>query len=220
MDSNFASGLATGILSGFIFNPIDRAIYLTTTKGHKITDVSIWKNAYQGLSLNLSSRLITSGMYFFYLDYFSSTLESKFQVSLITAIGCAVINPVHIVKFNSWYHNYSYLDSYRTIKRSFGYKGFMIGTCPLIIRDTLFNYIYVNFKNDSSVNNLLTISGALVAVSPFNLIKNKKYASNESIKSIIANFNVRQLGLSLSIVRNVVSFYATQVIYDNIKKLF
>jgi hypothetical protein len=86
----------------------------------------------------------------------------------------------------------------------------------LLLRDFIFNYIYLTFKQkDNHINNILTISGALIAVSPINVIKNKKYASNESIKSIIKNFNYNQLGISFSLLRFSLSFYLCQYIYDN-----
>ena len=69
-----------------------------------------------------------------------------------------------------------------------------IGLLPLISRDFVFNYIYVNNKKqDCHLHNIAVISGAIAVSTPFNLIKNKKYATNESLRSIITNFKFSQL---------------------------
>ena len=40
------SGLLTGITSAIIFNPIDKANYLSTIQNLKITNPYIWKNCF------------------------------------------------------------------------------------------------------------------------------------------------------------------------------
>lgn len=220
MYKNIISGIITGFISSLIFNPIDKIIYISTIKNLKLTDKRLWCDLYNGFSINIISNLITSGIYFFYLDYLTITLNNNFQISIITALSCSIIlNPLNLIKFNSWYHNYSYKKSCEIIKKSYGYKGFMIGIIPFIIRDTFFNYIYISLKNDDNINNLIVISGALIIVSPLNLIRNMKYISNNSFKSIIINFNYNQLGISKSIIRTIISFYISQIIYNNIKKI-
>jgi len=68
--------------------------------------------------------------------------------------------------------------------------------------------------SDNHLINIATVCCGLVVVSPFNLIKNKKYATNESIKSIIKNFKFNQLGIQHSIIRTGLCFYVNQYIYD------
>ena len=53
--------------------------------------------------------------------------------------------------------------------------------------------------------------------SPLNLIKNKKYGNFEDIRTIIKNFNYKQLGIGKNIIRSSICFYFNQFIYDNLK---
>lgn len=218
MNADVISGLSTGIISAIIFNPLDKAIYISTTKNISIFNRNAWHNMYSGVSYTVISKLITSGLYFAYIDYYSTQYNSNCKIALITTLCCSITNPIQLVKFNSWYNGISIKTSTKNIIKNYGYKGFSIGMSSLLLRDFIFNYIYLTFKQkDNHINNILTISGALIAVSPINVIKNKKYASNESIKSIIKNFNYNQLGISFSLLRFSLSFYLCQYIYDNTK---
>lgn len=215
----FTSGLGAGFISAIIFNPIDKAIYLSTTKDLKITNSNVWKGLYKGSSLSILTRIITSGLYFSYIDYYSSILNSNLQVATITAGSCLITNPLQIIKFKSWYSDSSITDTYLNIKNKFGYKGFMIGGSSLFMRDLVFNYIYLSLKKkDEHLNNIGGVCLALVAVAPLNLIKNKKYGNNESFRTIVKNFKFSQLGISYSVIRMGLGFYTSQYLYDSIKK--
>ena len=87
MNSEIFSGILTGILSAIIFNPIDKAIYISTTKNLAITNKEIWKNPYKGSLNTISTRIITSGLYFTYLDYYSSVSTNKCNISLMTSLS-------------------------------------------------------------------------------------------------------------------------------------
>lgn len=218
MNVDVISGVSTGIISAILFNPLDKAIYISTTKNISILDRHAWHNMYSGISYTIASKLITSGLYFAYIDYYSKQCNNNAEIAVITTLCCSIINPIQLVKFNSWYHGISIKTSVNNIIKNHGYKGFGIGITPLLLRDFIFNYIYLTFKKkDDHMNNIMTISGALIVVSPLNVIKNMKYASNENIKSIIKNFNYKQLGITFSLLRFSLSFYFCQYLYDNTK---
>jgi len=209
------SGLSTGIMSAIIFNPIDKAIYLSTTKNNKLFNKENWRDLYKGTSYTIITRLITSGLYFSYIDHYSTISNNKIETALMTSILCSITNPLQLIKFNSWYNNCSTKNGAKIIIKKYGYRGLAIGIAPLLLRDFLFNYIYLSFKKkDNHINNVAVICGALIVVSPINLIKNKKYASNESIMSIIKNFKISQLGISYSLMRIGLGFYISQYLYD------
>lgn len=219
-NNEITSGLATGFISAVLFNPIDKAIYLTTIKDMNITNSNVWKNLYKGSSISIGIRIINSGLYFSYIDYYSSISKSPLEISFITSSLCLITNPLQIVKFKSWCSNLSIMNTFSMIKKNYGYKGFMIGGSFLFMRDIIFNYIYISLKKkEDHLNNLGVVCMGLVVVSPFNLIKNKKYSSNESISSIVNKFKFSQLGISYSIIRFGLGFYITQYIYDNIIKM-
>lgn len=218
MNTDVISGVSTGIISAILFNPLDKAIYISTTKNISIFNRNAWHNMYSGVSYTIMTKLITSGLYFAYIDYYSKQYNSNAEIALITTICCSITNPIQLVKFNSWYNGILIKTSANNIIKNYGYKGFGIGIAPLLLRDFIFNYIYLTFKKkDDHINNILTISGTLIVVSPINVIKNKKYALNENIKSIIKNFNYNQLGITFSLLRFSLSFYFCQYLYDNTK---
>lgn len=220
MNTEIISGVFTGILSSIIFNPIDKAIYISTTKNITILDKSIWVKPYKGSFNTISTRIINSGLYFSYLDYYSKITNKNSNVALMTAICCSITNPIQLIKFNSWYNNRSIKESIEILYKKNGFKAFTIGLPSLIIRDFIFNYIYITFKKkDNHINNILTICTALTITSPFNLIKNEKYGNNSNIKEIYKNFKFNKLGLKYAYIRMGLGFYVNQIIYDLNKKL-
>ena len=215
MNNEFMSGLLTGITSAIIFNPIDKAIYLSTIQNLKITNPYIWKNCFKGSFITISSRMITSGLYFGYLDYFTNNCSNNLQSALLTSVSCSITNPLQLVKYHSWFNNLSIHNSFNFIKNNYGYKGFLIGINPLICRDFIFNYLYIsNKKKDDDLYNLMVISFSLIVVAPLNFIKNKKYGSNEPLKLIFNNFKLKQLGITQGLFRTTISFYFNQSLYN------
>jgi hypothetical protein len=217
--NDFVSGITTGVISAILFNPIDKAIYVSTTKNLSFLNKEVWSKCYKGTFNTIATRLITSGLYFTFLDNLSTTY-SPLQTAMMTSLFCNFLtNPIQLVKYNSWYHNISLNECFKSIYKTYGIRGFGIGFIPILLRDICFNYSYLSFKTkDNHIQNLSLISVSLVAVSPLNLIKNKKYGNNESLSNIIKNFKFRQLGISYSVIRTSASFYFSQYLYDFTKK--
>jgi hypothetical protein len=219
--NDIISGVATGVISAVIFNPIDKAIYVSTTKNISIFKKEVWNKFYKGTMSTVMTRLITSGLYFSFLDNLS-TQYSPLQTAVLTSVICnSLTNPIQLTKFHSWYNNISINDSLKNIYRTYGIRGFGIGFVSILSRDICFNFSYLSFKKkDEHLHNLSIITLSLIAVSPLNLIKNKKYASNESLNNIIKNFKFRQLGISYSVLRTSSCFYFSQYLYDFTKQIF
>ena len=214
-------GLLTGVLSAVIFNPLDKIIFSCCMENKKITDMSVWKNLFKGSLNNIGTRLITSGLYFSVIDHYSNINPNKTEVAMLTAMVSSITNPIRLVKYHSWYHNCSSISSIKTIIKSYGFHGLAIGLIPLISRDFVFNYIYLNNKEkDDHLYNIAVVSSALVVSAPLNLIKNKKYSTNENMKSIITNFKFGQLGIGMTVGRSCLSFYVSQMIYNTVKDFY
>ena len=215
------SGLTTGIMTAIIFNPIDKAIYVSTTKNLSIFNKEVWSKCFKGTINTILTRLITSGLYFTFLDKLSANY-SPIQTALITSFACNLLtNPIQLVKYHSWFNNISLNDSSKFIYRSYGIRGFGIGFASIFLRDVCFNYSYLSLKKkDDHLHNLSIITLSLIGVSPLNLIKNKKYGKNESIVEIFKNFKFHQLGISKSVLRTSISFYFSQFLYDFTKENF
>ena len=194
---------------------------MSTTKNISITDKVIWQNPYKGSLNTISSRIITSGLYFTYLDYYSTVTNNKCNIALMTSLSCSITNPIQLVKFNSWYNNCSMQESIKTLYKNHGFKALTIGLAPLIFRDFVFNYIYLSLKKkENHINNLLAVCVAITISSPINVIKNKKYGNNPTIKNIIKEFKFSNMGLKYAYIRMGIGFYTSQIIYDINKKLF
>lgn len=213
------SGLTTGIFTAILFNPIDKAIYVSTTKNLSILNKEVWSHCFKGTFNTILTRLITSGLYFTFLDKLSATY-SPFQTAFMTSFACNILtNPIQLIKYHGWYNNISINESYKFIYKTYGIRGFGIGFPSILLRDICFNYSYLSFKKkDEHFHNLSLITLSLVGVSPLNLIKNKKYGSNENLREIFKNFKFHQLGISKSVLRTSVSFYLSQFIYDFTKE--
>lgn len=213
------SGVFTGIVSSLIFNPIDKLIFTCCLNNQSILNYNVWSNLYQGSLNTISTRIITYGLYFSYLDHYSNNTDNKFEVAVFTALVCSITSPLQMIKYYQWYNHQSQYETIKRIYNSRGLLGFGRGAVPLIFRDIIFNNIYLNYKEkDNHSKNLLVITSGIIIASPLNLIKNKKYATNENLKEIIKNFKISQLGLGMSITRSCLSFYSGQLIYDNFKK--
>jgi len=216
--SDTLSGLFTGLLTSLLFNPIDRFIFNRCICNEPLIKKHILNDLFKGSMHTIATRCITSGLYFSFIDHYDN--RNKADIALISALLCSITNPLQLIKYHCWYHNTTSSTTIKMIYQSFGIRGFAIGAIPLIGRDFIFNYIYLSHKKkDDHFNNLLTISGALVISSPFNLIKNKKYATNETLTSIIKNFKFKQLGAGMMICRSCLSFYSSQLIYDHFKQI-
>ena len=215
------SATFTGIISSLIFNPIDKAIYISTNKNISIFNKNVWSNSYKGTYNTILTRLITSGLYFSIIDNLSSKY-SVVETSIITSLLCnSLTNPIQLIKFHSWYNNLSLNESYKYLYKTYGIRGFGIGFSSIVLRDICFNISYITFKKkDNHIHNLSLISLTLIAVSPLNLIKNKKYGNNEKLSNILKNFKFSQLGITQSILRTSISFYFSQFIYDYSKDYF
>ena len=215
------SGLTTGVITAILFNPIDKAIYVSTTKNLSIFNKEVWSKCFKGTINTILTRLITSGLYFTFLDKLSANY-SPFHTALITSFACNLLtNPIQLVKYHSWFNNISLNDSSKFIYRSYGIRGFGIGFASIFLRDVCFNYSYLSLKKkDDHLHNLSIITLSLIGVSPLNLIKNKKYGKNESIVEIFKNFKFHQLGISKSVLRTSISFYFSQFLYDFTKENF
>jgi hypothetical protein len=179
--NDILSGMITGFTSSIIFNPIDKIIYLSTTKNISIIDKSIYYNLFQGCLNTILTRIITSGLYFTMIDNNSHNL-SPLQTAILSASLCSMTNPLQFIKYHSWYNNMSNKNSYIFIINKYGLKGLTIGTPALFTRDLIFNYIYIsNKKKDNHLHNLSIITIGLIISSPLNLIKNRKYANFDDL---------------------------------------
>ena len=230
---DFYISLMVGILQAFIFNPADKAIYKSIIDNTSIFKSSNWNKPFAGSTNNIYSRIITSGLYFYLIDHTKGydTIQSSLFISMSTSI---IINPLNVIKYKSYGNDLSSYNALKKTYKQYGLKFIKIGLGSLIMRDFVFNMVYLKYKKDNNdmIYNCAVICCASIISSPFHYIRNMKYNNNESIRNIIVNFInniknvnnkcnyvIRQLGIGHGTLRTIMGVYVGQVMYSTLKEI-
>jgi hypothetical protein len=230
---DFYISIVVGITQAFIFNPVDKAIYNSIINNSKLFKRENWVKPFAGASNNIYTRIITSGLYFYLLDYTKdmNVYQSALTVSVTTAI---TLNPLNVVKYRSYCHNISTYQSLMSVYKKHGLKFCKIGLESLILRDFVFNVIYISNKKDNNdfVHNCSIICAASVISSPFHFYRNMKYYDNEKYLNITKHFYsnfknsnkklsylIKQLAIGHGTVRTIIGLYTGQVMYSTLKQI-
>jgi len=230
---DFYISLIVGVSQAFIFNPADKAIYKSIIDNTPIMASSNWKKPFAGSTNNIYSRIITSGLYFYLIDHTKTynTVQASFLISLTTS---TILNPLNVIKYKSYGENLSTYQAFIQTYNRYGLKFVKIGLGSLIMRDFVFNMVYLNLKKDNNdmIYNCAVICGASVISSPFHYIRNMKYNNDDSIYTILSRFKnnikvmnnkfnyvIKQLGLGHGTLRTIAGVYAGQVMYSTLKEI-
>jgi hypothetical protein len=230
---DFYISIAVGIIHAILFNPVDKAIYNSIINNKKLFTIKNWQKPFCGCLNNINSRIISGGIYFYLLDYTKTMnlYQSAFTVSLTTSI---IINPLNIIKYNSYIDNTNSYNSIMKNYNKYGLKFAKIGIESLIIRDFIFNIIYLKYKNNNNniFHNCGVICLASVISSPFHYIRNMKYYNNDSYYNICKNliidikktnqkfkFVIKQFAIGYGTLRTIAGVYTGQVMYSTLKEI-
>jgi hypothetical protein len=230
---DFYISIAVGIVHAIIFNPVDKAIYSSVINNNKLFTVKNWQKPFCGCLNNINSRVISGGIYFYLLDHTKTMnlYQSAFTVSLTTSI---ILNPLNMIKYNSYIDNSSAYSAIIKNYKKYGIKFTKIGIESLIVRDFIFNVIYLNYKKDNNnlVHNCGIICLASVISSPFHYIRNMKYYNNDSYYNICKNliidmkktkqkfnFIIKQFAIGYGTVRTILGVYTGQIMYSTLKEI-
>jgi hypothetical protein len=216
---DFYISIVVGITQAFMFSPIDKAIYNSIINNSKLFKRENWIKPFAGASNSIYSRIITSGLYFYLIDYTKdmNIYQSALTVSATTAIA---LNPLNVIRYKSYYNKISTYDSLISIYRKHGLKFCMIGMETLIVRDFIFNVIYISNKKASIIS------------SPFHYIRNMKYHENDKYFNITKTFFsniktsekklsyiIKQFAIGHGTARTVIGLYSGQVMYSTLKQM-
>ena len=224
--------LIVGISQAIIFNPIDKAIYTSIITNTSIFNKFNWKKPFSGSSNNIYTRVITCGLYFYLIDYTKelNTIQASFLISLTTSL---VLNPFNVIKYRSYGSNISTYNSFMTTYKNHGLKFAKIGLSSLIMRDFVFNLVYLNYKknNNDLIYNCGVICAGSIISSPFHFIRNMKYYNDESIYNITKSFTdnfkttknklsyiIKQFGIGHGTLRTIAGVYTGQAMYSSLKE--
>ncbi|VEB32654.1 hypothetical protein [Legionella cherrii] len=152
-----ASGLIVGVSTSGVFNPWDRALYLSVKHNRPFLSVEHFKSPYQGFSQALVQRTFLGGIYYIaqgelnsylfpYLHHhlgFSQAV-SQFYVGMAAgSIGGVLTNSISAIKYHTWgKEDASFRSSIQEMWAQGGYKPFIKGTTATVTRDMVFGSTY------------------------------------------------------------------------------
>ncbi|MEK7801475.1 MAG: hypothetical protein AAB276_03380, partial [Pseudomonadota bacterium] len=146
-------GCISGGLNTILFNPYDRAIYLSVMNKKTIFEKKFWKKPYQGVGQAFIHRTISYGMYFPFLAIWEENLQylipKKTEMTLVSNIlagtSVAILTfPIASIKMYTW--NNPHRDSIMKIGKELyckhGKSLFTRGLGTTICRDIIFSSIF------------------------------------------------------------------------------
>ncbi|STX51561.1 Mitochondrial carrier protein [Legionella busanensis] len=154
---NFVSGLVTGSACAGLFNPWDRALYLSIKENRPFLSKENFTAPYQGFSQALIQRAFLGGIYYIaqsqlnqsLYPYLRKQLEisepvAQFAVGAVAGSTSACLtNSISAVKFHTWGQtNRSFFSSAREMVTAGGLKPFVKGTGATMSRDIAFGGTY------------------------------------------------------------------------------
>ncbi|WP_133128476.1 hypothetical protein [Legionella nagasakiensis] len=168
LNIDVASGLIAGVSNSGLFNPWDRALYLSVKYNRPFLSIQNFKSPYQGFSQALVQRAFLGGIYYvaqgelntYLLPYLRHNLSisqtlSQFYVGMLAgSIGGVSTNSISAIKYHTWgQENASFRSSIREMWTLGGFKPFLKGTTATMTRDMVFGSTYEmlrSFMNTSA----------------------------------------------------------------------
>jgi hypothetical protein len=157
----FASGTASGLACCFLFNPWDKALYLSVKTKTAFLHRSNWQAPFQGVTQALAHRTISGGLYFPLNDMlrepYAKLLKPKSDVDRLIvhtlagntagAIQGLLLNPLTAVKFQCWGDESSnWWQTAKRMVRKGGVVPFLNGMAPTVARDSVFGGVFAGMK--------------------------------------------------------------------------
>lgn len=153
---DIASGLFTGVFLAGMFNPFDRALYLSQVNKRDFLLAENFTSPYHGFSQAIVQRAFQSGVYYIMQGQMKSSLypvlrnmgfnEFFSQFSIGMSAGCLTgifTNSISAVKYHTWgQEDRTFSSSACEMWRLGGYKVFFKGTTAMVGREVTFGATY------------------------------------------------------------------------------
>jgi hypothetical protein len=202
-EKKYIAGLLTGLTSTFIFNPIDKSLFLMSTENRSFFSKLNWINPYRGVSIALIGKTVQFGLYFPLIDTYSTIINKTninhnlkpFAIGSSIGLTTSLLNnPLNLVKFHGWNtleNKKSFIDIIKNIYKSHGVKGLMHGFPATCQRDMIFSTLYtyyipqikMKYQNDITKQMIIISSASCIFTifsAPFNYVRNVKYHEIEN----------------------------------------
>lgn len=171
-------GLASGLICSFVFNPWDRALFLSVIHHRPFTHADNFRAPFDGVLQSIAQRALSSGLYFPLEEIFeqhirevssslsrpqSSSLSSSTTSSLKTlaagmcagAVNALLLNPLSSIKYHMWTegdngsrHRKSMLSTASEMLQKGGLRLFFIGTAATVGRDAVFGMCFAGARHE------------------------------------------------------------------------
>lgn len=204
---SFACGIVAGIAQAGLFNPYDRALYLSVKHKRPFLSSVNFQSPYQGFLQSVGGRALSGGLYYPLEHFFiecvddneknndggtqQSTATMFFAGTAAGAMNAMLLNPLSALKYKTWGRDVSrgLICEAKSMLRKGGARPFFNGLFPTLMRDVAFGgcYTYLRhaWRTPSSspqqkqpyIVNVLAAAVATVASGPFNLARNVQYAT-------------------------------------------
>lgn len=213
----FACGLGAGVIQAGLFNPYDRALFLSVRDKSPFLHADNFRRPYQGFLQSVGGRAISGGL-FFPLESVIRSLSgghhgdddaaaaSNFLVgSAAGIVNALVLNPLSAIKYRTWgkEKDRNMMQEALHMWKKGGINPFFHGCLPTVARDVAFGGTYTflrcHLKDADWTSqesqwffNMGAAAIATVVSGPFNLARNIQYsasttAERSSIGTILAN---------------------------------
>jgi hypothetical protein len=161
-------GTLSGIATAGLFNPVDRALYLSVINLKPFLHRDNWLRPFQGASNALLHRTISGGLYFAAYDLLQSPVQQwalrrplrhddKTYDVLVTSfvtgtlagfVNGVILNPIAAVKYAAWGSDTSKgLQGFAvSLWQKGGIRPFINGIVPTVCRDMVFGGAYATLR--------------------------------------------------------------------------
>lgn len=213
-----------GIFQAGLFNPYDRALYLSVKNHVPFLTPSNFANPYLGFSQSVLGRAISGGLYFPLEHYFSSLVppDSGPWANFLagTAAGMTnafILNPITAVKYKTWsrVENTTMLREAIAMWQQGGIRPFGNGLYPTLCRDVVFGGSYTFLRLELQyyglpseyqwAGNMLAAALATVMSGPLNLARNVQYSTESTHTRPTIRQVLWQLHFELTLQPTIVS---------------
>jgi len=220
--SAYLCGLVAGVAQAGVFNPYDRALYLSVKENRSFLSWQNWKAPYSGFFQSIGGRALSSGLYFPLEHYFlhfirphagddpgrtmtSSSYSHEHFIAGIAAgaANAIVLNPFSAIKYKTWGREISrgmWAEASRMLRKA-GLRPFWNGLLPTLYRDVVFGgcYTYLRFRIQDLGHfeqwqaNCLAAALATIASGPFNYVRNIQYGTKSQDRALSTWFILKDL---------------------------
>ena len=155
------AGAMSGLVQSLLFNPWDRALYLSVKNDHRFLAPANWRTPFAGCTQSLTHRAFSSGMYWPLVDTFLPVAtrltspggsqpegegEGRPRLAALLAGNAAgavnglALNWLSAAKYRMWgqHEPLTFAPTVRAMWREGGCRPFLVGIVPTVLRDAVF----------------------------------------------------------------------------------